>query len=235
MKRLTLLFLVCISITMLSGCLYPQEKLAENQIPYEDQIQSVQTAVDKFQKDNGGILPIKTRDQSTPIYEKYPIDYKKIVPQYLSDSPGNSYENGGIFQYVLIDVETNPTVKIFDLRIAEKIRELHMRINAQGYPPYKNEVSKNVYTLNYKKIGYKEEPFVVSPYSNNNLPFVITGQGDIFVDYSSDLYHVLRNKNVKVKPGEDIRHILTDDSLFVPAYSLPYTINQKNEPIFLAK
>ena len=62
---------------MLSGCLYPQEKLAENQIPYEDQIQSVQTAVDKFQKDNGGILPIKTRDQSTPIYEKYPIDYKK--------------------------------------------------------------------------------------------------------------------------------------------------------------
>ncbi|MGE8204340.1 hypothetical protein ACQKP0_07220 [Heyndrickxia sp. NPDC080065] len=235
MKRIILVFLVLSSIGILSGCLYPQDKLAKNQVPYEDQIQVVQTAVKKFQKDNDGILPIKTKDQKTPIYEKYPIEFKKIIPQYLSDAPGNSYENGGIFQYVLIDVENNPTVKIFDLRIAEKIREIHMRIDAQGYPPFKREVSKNIYTLNYKKIGYKEEPYVISPYTNHNLPFVITGQGEIYVDYSSDLYNVLQNKNIHVKKGEDIRPILTKDSLFVPAYSLPYTVNEKNEPIFLTK
>lgn len=166
--------------------MYPQDKLAKNQVPYENQIEEVQKAVNKFQKDNDGILPIKTKDQSTPIYEKYPIDFKKMIPNYLSDAPGNSYENGGIFQYVLIDVENKPKVKIFDLRIAEKIREIHMRIDAQGYPPFKDQVSKNVYTINYKKIGYKEEPYAISPYTNNNLPFVITTKGEIYVDYSSD-------------------------------------------------
>ncbi|MFE7152032.1 hypothetical protein ACFVIJ_16925, partial [Heyndrickxia sporothermodurans] len=118
MKRFTLLFLVLSSIAFLSGCMYPQDKLAKNQVPYESQIEEVQKAVNKFQKDNDGILPIKTKDQSTPIYEKYPIDFKKMIPNYLSDAPGNSYENGGIFQYVLIDVENKPKVKIFDLRIA---------------------------------------------------------------------------------------------------------------------
>lgn len=220
---------------MLSGCLYPQEKLAKNQIPYENQIEVVQNAVEKFQKENGGILPIKTKDQSTPIYEKYPIDFKKLVPQYLSESPGNSYENGGIFQYVLINVEKKPTVKIFDLRIAEKIREIHMRIGADGYPPFKDQVSYNVYTLDYKKIGYKEEPFVTSPYTNHNLPFVITGQGEIYVDYRSDLYNAIKNKDMHVKAGVDIRPILTKESMFVPAYSLPYTVDEKNEPIFLTK
>ncbi|GIN85655.1 hypothetical protein J6TS2_20410 [Heyndrickxia sporothermodurans] len=236
MKKIVLLFFIISScFTVLSGCLYPQEKLSQNQVPYENQIEEVQKAVSKFQKDNGGILPIKTKEQDTPIYEKYPIEFKKLVPQYMSDFPGNSFENGGIFQYVLIDVETNPTVKIFDLRIAEKIREIHMRIDAQGYPPFKDEVSKNVYTLNYKKIGYKEEPFAISPYTTHNLPFVITAQGDIFVDYSSDLFNALKEKNVHVKKGEDIRPILTKNSKFVPAYSLPYTVDEKNEPIFLNK
>ncbi|WP_445663933.1 hypothetical protein [Heyndrickxia sp. FSL W8-0423] len=235
MKRFTLLILVLSLIALLSGCMYPQDKLAKNQVPYESQIEEVQKAVNKFQKDNDGILPIKTKDQSTPIYEKYPIDFKKMIPNYLSDAPGNSYENGGIFQYVLIDVENKPKVKIFDLRIAEKVREIHMRIDAQGYPPFKDQVSKNVYTINYKKIGYKEEPYAISPYTNNNLPFVITTKGEIYVDYSSDLYQALKNNKEHVKQGEDIRSILTKNSQFVPAYSLPYTVDEKNEPIFLTK
>lgn len=137
MKKGMLFSLLIILSVILSGCLYPQDKLAENQVPYEDQVKSVQSAVDRFQKDNGGILPIKTRDASTPIYQKYPIDFQKLVPKYMAEPPGNSFENGGIFQYVLVDVETKPTVKIFDLRIAETIRDVMIRIRANGYPPYK--------------------------------------------------------------------------------------------------
>ena len=37
----------------------------------------------------------------------------------MAEPPGNAYESGGVFQYVIIDAESNPTVKIVDLRIAE--------------------------------------------------------------------------------------------------------------------
>ena len=161
--------------------------MQQNQIPYEDQLDAVQTAVEKFQSANGGILPIKTRDQDTPIYIKYPIDFNKLKPQFMAEVPGNAYENGGIFQYVLIDVEDNPTVKIFDLRIAEKIREINIRIRSAGYPPFKESIAENVYTLDYSQIGYEEEPYVDSPYSNQNLPLLINGSGEIFVDYRIDL------------------------------------------------
>ncbi|RLQ95239.1 hypothetical protein [Falsibacillus albus] len=216
--------------------MYPDENLSKNQVPYKEQIQSVQTAVNQFREANGGILPIKTRDASTPIYQKYPIDFHRITPTYMAEPPGNSFESGGIFQYVLINVEKDPTVKIFDLRIADKIRELNIRIHALDYPPFKAEVANNVYSLDYKQIGYKEEQFVTSPYTQNNLPFVINGSGDIFVDYRSDLFDALKKeKNLSFKSGDDIRSILTKNSDFVPAYSLPYTVDEKNEPIFMTK
>ena len=52
---------------------------------------------------------------------KYPIDFKRLVPQYMAEPPGNAYESGGVFQYVIVNAEKNPTVKIFDLRIADLI------------------------------------------------------------------------------------------------------------------
>ncbi|MHA7137502.1 hypothetical protein [Rossellomorea aquimaris] len=236
MKRLGLIaFLLILTISILSGCMYPEEKLSQNQIPYETQVKAVQDAVVTYQKDNNGLLPIKTRDQDTPIYQKYPIDFRKLSPQYLAEIPGNAFENGGVFQYVLTDVEEDPQVKIFDLRLAEQIRELKIRIEAQGYPPFKEEVANNVYTLNYKELGYDGEVYVNSPYSNKNLPLVINGDGDIFVDYSMDLFEQIKSTDKELKPGEDIRNLLVEDTFFVPAYSLPYTVDENNEPVFMTK
>ncbi|MBU8879106.1 hypothetical protein BGM26_08925 [Bacillus sp. FJAT-29790] len=235
-KGLQLLSLLLIFIPVLTGCMYPQAKLSQNQIPYNDQIQAVQSAVDQYQKDNGGLLPIKTKSQTTPIYQKYPVDFKKIVPTYMADPPGNAYESGGIFQYVLVDAETTPKVKIFDLRIAETIREIKMRIKSQKYPPFKEQIAEHVFTLDYKKLGYKEEPVALSPYSGQNLPFVITGDAELYVDYRSDLFRAFQKQESNYEPGEDIRGILVEDSAFVPSYSLPYTIDSTTkEPIFLVK
>lgn len=228
--------LLALTAILLTGCMYPNEDLAKNQIPYKDQIQSVQTAVDSFRKDNGGILPIKTKEADTPIYQKYPIDFKKIAPKYLAEPPGNAFENGGVFQYVLVDVETNPKVKLFDLTIADTIRDINLRIKSKGYPPYKEEIADNVYTLDYKQLGYSQPPYAVSPYTNQNLPFVITGSAVVYVDYRADLFQALKKSKISVKPGEDIRPILVNNSMFVPAYSLPYTVDPKTkEPIFLEK
>ncbi|MBY0122580.1 hypothetical protein [Bacillus sp. S/N-304-OC-R1] len=235
-KGLQLLCYLLLSIPLLSGCMYPKENLAQNKVPYEDQLSAVQTAVNSYKEANGGLLPIKTRDETTPIYQKYPIDFKKLVPQYMAAIPGNAYESGGIFQYVLIDAETDPKVKIFDLRMAETIRDIKLRMKAQKYPPYKEQIAKNVFTMDYQKLGYKEDPAALSPYSGRNLPFVITGEAEVYVDYTSDLHEAIKDKDLSYEPGDDIRGILTKSSAFVPAYSLPYTIDEKTKnPIFLAK
>jgi hypothetical protein len=233
--KIKVIALLILANFILTGCLYPEKELAKNQVPYKDQIASVQSAVLQFQKDNGGLLPIKTKDATTPIYQKYPIDFKKLIPKYMPESPGNAFENGGIFQYVLIDVETNPTVKLFDLTVAETIREIKMRINANGgYPPYKDKLSEHVYTLDYKKLGYKEEPFTVSPFTSQNLPYIAGIDGEIYVDYRMDLYKIIQEQNINnIESQKDIRYILAEESLFVPAYSLPYFFDsKKNEPIF---
>ncbi|WP_066385061.1 hypothetical protein [Neobacillus mesonae] len=229
-------FLFVFTTLLLTGCMYPKEELAQNQVPYKDQIQTVQQAVDDFRKDNGGILPIKTKEADTPIYQKYPIDFKKIAPKYILEAPGNAFESGGIFQYVLVDEETNPTVKLLDLRAAEAIRDINLRIKTKGFPPFKKEIAKNVYSIDFKKLGYDQPPYVVSPFTNKNLTFVVSTDAKVYVDYRPDLYEALKNSSNEVKPGEDIRKILVDHSMFVPAFSLPYTMDAKTkEPIFLEK
>ncbi|MBD8070260.1 hypothetical protein F7888_15085 [Bacillus sp. PS06] len=223
----------------LTGCMYPQEKLVQNQVPYEHQLESVQASVEQFQEANDGLLPIKTRDMETPLYQKYPIDFNKLIPRYIADPPGSAYESGGVYLYVLVDVETNPTVKLFDLTISEKIRDLNLRLDMyrreHGFPPIKEVIESEFFTLDYQKLGLKEEPFVVSPFTGNNLPFIINNEIEVFVDYRIDLYDALTKHEHTFKEGEDIRSILVDHSMFVPSHSTPYTINSENEPIFLKK
>ena len=240
MKTFFKMFSLLCVISLLSGCLYPQKQKAENQLPYKAQIQSVQSAVDQFKKDEGGILPIVTKEADTPIYQKYVIKFSKISPRYMAEPPENAYESGGIFQYVLVDVEKNPTVKLLDVRMAEIIQETSLRLKAyqesNGYPPFKERLAKNVFTLDFKKIGLKEAPTVTSPYSQKDLYLVIDGDGNLFVDYTPDLYNVLEEHKGEIKDGRDIRDFLVKDSDFVPAFSLPYTVDIKTEkPIFLSK
>ncbi|MDG4656090.1 hypothetical protein P6P90_01955 [Ectobacillus antri] len=235
-KIMMVVFMFCVAV--LSGCMYPQERLQQNQIPYPDQLQIVQGAVNQYKEANGGLLPIKTREMDTPLYQKYPIEFTKLSPRFMPEPPSNAFENGGIYQYVLIDAETNPTVKLIDLRIAEEIRDLKLKIkmyrDEHKYPPFKKVIADGVYTLDYQKLKYKEEPFVESPYSGKNLPFVIDAQGEVYVDYRIDLYEILRKNVVTMQEGQDIRFLLTEKSPFVPAYSLPYTIKD-NEPIFFVQ
>ncbi|MBD1378621.1 hypothetical protein [Metabacillus arenae] len=232
-------FLLFLQLFLLSGCLYPQKELSKNQIAYQDQLDSVQSAIEQFQKDSNGLLPIKTRDMKTPLYQKYPIDFTKVVPRYIAEPPGTAYENGGVYLYVLTDVEEDPTVKLMDVRISEKIRDLKMNVmvyrQKNGYPPYKELITNTVYTLDHKKLGLEEAPQVRSPISGELLPLVIDNQGEVYVDYRIDLFKIIKNNNLQLKQGEDILDIIPENSQFVPAHSLPYTVNEKNEPIFLEK
>lgn len=233
-KRCCSLLASCL-LLVLSGCLYPEEQMQKNQIPYEESVKNVEAAVERFRQDNENLLPIVTKDEDTDYYIKYIIDFKKIVPRYLADIPSNAYEEGGIYQYTLIDEEENPTVKLIDLRIAETIRSVRLQINAQGYPALAEEIGPNVYKLDYEKMGFREEPTVKSPFSHKNLHLVMSGEGELYVDYTPDLYDRLVDGELSPEENTDIRPYLMEEALFVPAYSLPYGWDAKeNKPVFLS-
>lgn len=224
--------MVMFAAMLLTGCGSAANFDQSSLRPDLDMLAGVQRAVEEYQQDTG-VLPIKTRDEDTDIFIKYLIDFEKLVPKYIGSPPANAYEKGGIFQYIIWDAEENPTVKLVDLRTPERIREINIRFNGTTYPQFKDKVQEHIYTINFKNIGYKEDVMVNSPYSNNQLPLIVTAEGDIYVDYSMDLYQYMKDNNVKAQPGEDIREILVDNFPVVPAYSLPYTVDENNEPIIV--
>ena len=96
------------------------------------------------------------------------LSFPKFTGLY-GKNPFQCYETGGIYQYVLMDVENNPTVKLVDLRSAESIRELNLRKNINGRVPFNDSVGENVYAVDFKTMGFKEPLTVPSPYSDAHL------------------------------------------------------------------
>lgn len=227
---------ILLSVVLLSGCLYPQTELSKNQVPNETQLDIVETAVLQYRDKSGGLVPIKTKPNDVDKYEKYLIDFSLIKEaQLISEIPGSAYENGGFYQYIIITPEEDPRVKLIDLRLTDKLREVNVKLDMYRsenlYPPFGEQVANDVFLLNYKKLGFKNEPYVVSPFTKQNLPILITTDGKLIIDYRIDLQQALQEFDHDLVEGDDIRVILEDNYPFVPAYSLPYTL-EDNEPVF---
>lgn len=229
-------FGMLLTVFLLSGCLYPESEMSKNQMPNEAQLEMMQSAIETFQEETQGLLPIKTKDMDTPIFRKYLVNFIKLKEHnIISEIPATAYENGGIYQYTIITPEKNPRVKLIDLRITNTIRKvntkLHIYRNEHLYPPFGKEIADGVFTIDYEKIGLQSKPYVVSPYSHENLPIVMDVEGNLYVDYRIDLNHALKKYEHHYKQGDDIRYLLAENTPFVPAYSLPYTIRD-GEPVF---
>ncbi|MEC5422456.1 hypothetical protein QGM71_02985 [Virgibacillus sp. C22-A2] len=231
------LCLTLLCIVMLSGCLYPQSELSKNQAPNETQLEIVQNAVEAYREEKQGLVPIKTKMNDTPIFQKYLIDFTALKElNVLSELPGNAYENGGIYQYTIITPDENPRVKLIDLRITEAIRSVNVQLeiyrSKHTYPPFKAEIEDGIYSIDFEKLGFDSTPTAVSPYSRENLPIVMDVNGNLYIDYRIDLNQALEEYDHTYAEGDDIRYILAENTPFVPAYSLPYTIKD-GEPVFL--
>lgn len=229
--------LILIVVFVLSGCLYPNDELAKNQVPYEDQLTLVQTAVDQFRENSGGLVPIKTKTSDTPIFEKYMVDFEQLKQKSLiSGIPGNAFEKGGIYQYVLITPDDDPRVKLIDLRTTEAVRNVQGKLKIYRdkhlYPPFGQEVADGLYKIKHEELGLQNEPYVVSPFTNENLPIVMDVHGQLYIDYRIDLKHALEVYEHSYTVGDDIRYVLADNTPFVPAHSLPYTVKD-GDPIFM--
>lgn len=230
-------YMILLISIFLSGCMYPKEQLAKNQIPHQDQLEMVERAVNAYIEQNNGLVPIQTKTSYTSEFEKYPIDFDRLREQnLLSEIPGNAFENGGIYQYVIITPEENPRVRLIDLRLSEALQKLAIQIDAyrtkEIYPPFGEEIVQGLYKINYERLGLKSAPYVTSPYSRNHLPVMIDTEGVLYIDYRIDLLRALSEFDHEYEEGDDIRYLIADHTPFALPYSLPYTIEDR-EPVFM--
>lgn len=235
-KWIQLLIFTLIAV-FLSGCLYPESEKAKNQIPHEQQLEMVQNAVEQYKEEKNGLVPIKTKPEDTPIFEKYLIDFNLLKEaNVLTETPGNAFENGGFYQYAILYPEDDPQVRLIDLRLTETLRMVNVQLDVYRsehlYPPFGEKIDENIYTIDYEELGLKEAPTVVSPYSQKKLPIIMNENGELFIDYRIDLYEALQEYDHSYENGDDIRFILAENTPFLPAYSLPYTI-EDGEPVFM--
>lgn len=232
--RVQVAVILILTVLMTSGCLYPRERITGGFESIPGQIEQVQSAVDQFQADKS-VLPIKTVSADTPIFQKYVIDFERLG-SYMLKPPSNAFENGGHLLYVLIDVENNPTVKVFDLRVSDTLRpvqaEVFRYLQKHNRYPRGMEISPGVFHLNVDLLD-EADIEIPSPYTRDiQLPLVMDSQGMVYVDYRPDLMRSLQNLDAP-PPSEDfdLRYLLTERSPFVPAHSLPYKY-EEGDPVF---
>lgn len=220
-------FIVCIGmVLLLGGCLYPDDRSSDTQGNGLEYVTVVQFAVDQYHE-RYGVLPIQNSTMDTPLYEKYRIDFKKLLDSpYLSEVPPNAFENGGVNLYVLINVEEQPEVKLLDLMAAQQVNDVKRAIDTymfdhQDEAPLGIPISAGWYSIDFDKLGI-ESVQIQSKYSGRFLSLLVNKRGQVIIDYGPDLMSLITEKNLSPQEGYDLRTLLTDNSVYVPVKSVSY-------------
>jgi hypothetical protein len=220
-------FILFILPLLLTGCVYGNEIKQQNAPATGEFISVVQGAVDQYIKRNG-VPPIQNKDEDTPIYEKYLVDFSKLRNyNMISAVPTNAFENGGTAIYVLVNIEIKPEVKLMDLPSYQQMLELQRQVNAYikktGMLPKGESVAEHFYLLDVDKLSSKQTQ-MQSPYSHQPLEIVIHDSGRIAIDYTPELLKAINKSGLQPSddPKLDLRSVLVEQAYFVPAWSYPY-------------
>lgn len=228
-KKSSIGILVALLSILGSGCMYPNEMRKENQVATGEYVVVVQNGIDQYHAKTG-VLPIKNSEETTPIYEKYPIDFKKMKERgVLSNVPSNAFENGGSAIYVLVDAETKPTVKMMDLTAFQQTVEVQKLVDQYrsgnyGKLPQGESVAPSFYRIDFAKMN-KKPVQVQSMYTRNvMLPFIMNDAGQVSIDYTEEMMRLIDKKSLQgsLNASQDLRELLVKDSFFVPARSVAY-------------
>lgn len=217
--RINSVYLV-LFILLLSGCGYPQERRQQL-----DQLQAhiryVQSAVDLHFKERH-ILPYRYSEDELKLTTKYLVDFSRLS-NHVFQIPPSSFEKGGNFVYVLTDVERNPKVKLFDLRVQDKVEQVQISVRSylkrNKRLPIKEKVGPYMHVLNIHKLEMPGE-IIPSPYCpGESRGFLIDRTGRVYIDYRNDVMRLIQKKQFKIGGREDLRLLLSGESLYVPAYA----------------
>jgi hypothetical protein len=162
------------------------------------------------------------------------VDFKELQGD-LGWIPPSAYEQGGDFLYVLVNVEKKPTVRLFDLRVNDKVEQVQPYVR-EYYSKHKKwpigaQVAPHFFELDYEKLGI--DPVTIpSPYSKAELPLILDDRGLVYVDYRTEAMKKWQTAKVKPTEDEDLRLWLAEDSFFVPAFS-PVMKMKNSEPVLM--
>lgn len=216
--------------------MYPDHLRKENQVPSGEYIVVVENAVKQY-KEKTGVLPIKNSDENTPVYEKYVIDFKRLLGRYISTIPANAFEAGGSAYYVIIHPETELQVKLMNLAVSQQTIAVQKAVDAYaasnaGKLPSGESVSEAFWQIDYRKLNMEPE-YVQSFYTPNmQLPFIIHQSGIVAVDYTSDLMRHIDQNQLRDQLGDvkDLRELLVEAHPYIPVKSFPYRW-QEDRPV----
>lgn len=217
---------LALSLLPLAGCLYPDEYTPSNQVSAKEAVRTVQDAVDRYREDTG-LLPIENASESTPKYEKFRLDFAKLKRMgYLTELPKEAFERGGSAQFLIVDEEDNPQVKLLDLAVYQTIGTIQTKVNAyvlkhKGQQPTGDEVYPDFRQLDYKKLGI-DDPAIRSMYTGRVMDLLIDPGSTVYADYGIDIGQALEKSGAKPAPSDDLREFLTNQSFYVPVKSPVY-------------
>lgn len=230
MRYIACMIIVAAGITLLSGCMYPGAKRQEQSVSYRESVERIQSAINAFQQDTG-ILPIITAGEEVPRYEKFRINLDQLNKQgYMDQIPDTAFEQGGSAYFLVIDEESNPTVKVMDLITVQKVNDVQRLVDEyeRSHPgqwpvTQEEETYPGLHEVDLKKIrGEGHE--LLSVYSRQPLPYLIDKSGRVYVDYAWDIMQAIDKSGTAASSEQgDLRVLLTEQSYFVPVKSLPYT------------
>jgi hypothetical protein len=218
--------MLAVSLLAVAGCLYPDDQTPGSGASAREAVLTVQDAVDRYQEATG-LLPIMNADRSVPLYEKFKVDLGKLKRMgYLSTIPSAAFESGGKDQFLIIDEETDPKVKLLDLVVYQSVASVQKKVNDYmdkrgGQAPAGEEVYPGFYALDFGKLG-TEEPDVRSMFSGQSLTFLVDGGGTVYLDYGVDIATAIRKSGAVPDGKQDLRRLLVDASYYVPVKSPVY-------------
>ncbi|AZN40711.1 hypothetical protein [Paenibacillus albus] len=219
------ILILCMAV-MLSGCLYPKDRLGQYQKPPKDAIMNVQAVIDQYQKDTG-LLPMQNSEASTPIYEKFKVDFDKLQRMgYMSTVPETAFEKGGSYYYLIINEDVDPTVKLMNLVVYQQLNDLQASIKAysdahSGKLPASTELYPGFSLIDFKTL-HEKEPDLRSMFSGSTLTPMLDAKGTVYLDYGPDIMQALSKASKQPAGSEDLRDVLVSNSDFVPVKSPVY-------------
>ncbi|WP_040713045.1 hypothetical protein [Paenibacillus curdlanolyticus] len=227
MRRIVTAIMLLFIMSSVAGCMYPKDRLVENQMPARDAILNTQTVVNQYFKDTG-ILPIVTADVSTPKYEKYRLDFDKLKSKrYISDMPASSFEGGGQYYYLIINEETTRDIKLMDIAVFQQVMDLQRQVDtyyasdAKMISLNKDQAYPGYYRIDFKRLGVTE-PKIISIYSGRALSPMIDERGLVYLDYGLDIAQSVQKSGQTPKADSDLRELLVASSDLVPVKSPVY-------------
>ncbi|WP_430124238.1 hypothetical protein [Paenibacillus solani] len=219
---------------LLTGCLYPGENMPENKVSYRESVKRIQSAVDDFYQEQG-ILPIITAGSEVPRYEKYRVDLDQLKNRgYIDQIPNTAFEKGGSGYFLIINEETEPTVKVMDLTTTQKVNDVQRAVNLYKMShddalPAGEAFYPGYTTVDLSKTDAKSLK-LNSVYSGQEMTFIMDENGTVYADYAFDIMQAIQKNGTDPKKDEDLRRYLEQESYYVPVKSVPYTW-QDGQPV----